>query len=67
MRVGIFRLAYKTRKEVDDDEEIICSFKLVYKDDLGNQIILKGSVGDYEGTEPGTILNLEDILRQTTL
>ena len=67
MRVGVFRLAYKTKKETDDPDEIICSYKLVYKDNLGNQITLKGSEDDYEGTEPGAILDLKDIIRQTTL
>ncbi len=67
MNVGVFRLAYKTLKVTDHDVEVIYSYKLVYKDDLGNQIILKGSLGDYEGAEPGAILNLEDILRQTSL
>ena len=67
MRVGIFRLAYKTKKESDDPVEIILSYKLVFKDDQGNKIMLRGSSADYEGTEPGDILELEDLFRQSTL
>ena len=67
MRVGVFRLAYKTMKEEDDPDRVIRTFKLVFKDDLGNSVKINASLSDYEGTEPGDILELEHLFRQTTL
>ena len=67
MIVGVFRLAYKTIKVSEGEPGFKYSYRLVWKDDLGNTISIKGSEDDYDSYAVGAILLLDSILRQTTM
>lgn len=67
MRFGVFKLAYKTAKEIEDGDAVKFTYRLVYKDDLGNQLIVNGTEDDYEVSELGEILPWKSVFRQGTL
>lgn len=67
MRFGVFRLSYKTQKEAGAGDTIKYTYKLVYKDGLGNQLVVSGTEDDYEAAELGEVLPWNRLLRQETL
>jgi len=67
MRFGVFTLAYKTAKEIEDSGAVKYTYRLVYKDDLGNQLIVNGTEDDYTVAELGEVLPWEKVFRQRTL
>lgn len=67
MRFGVFRLATKTAKEAEVAEVVKVTYRLIYRDGLGNTLTVTGTEDDYEGSELGDILPWEAVLRQGTL
>jgi len=67
MRFGVFTLAFKTAREAEDGEAVKYTYRLVYKDKLGNQLTVVGTEDDYEVAELGEPLPLERVIRQSTL
>lgn len=67
MRFGVFRLVYKTKKEEDKGDAVEYTFKLVYKDGLGNKLEVKGTEDDFETAEVGEVFPWKSVARQETL
>ena len=67
MKFGIFKLAYKVKKEAMDGEAIKYIHRLVYKDELGNLLNVNGDEDDFDNIEVGETLMWETITRQTQL
>jgi len=67
MRFGVFRLAYKTAKESEDGEAVKFTYRLVYRDNLGNQLTVEGTEDDYACAELGEIMPWETVTRQKTI
>ena len=67
MKFGVFKLAYKTAKELVDGEAVKHIYRLIYKDSLGNLLSVNGTEDDWRVTEVGEILQWEAITRQKTL
>jgi len=67
MRFGVFKLAYKTSKEIVDDEDVKHIFRLVYKDGLGNLLNVNGTEDDWECAEVGEVIPWEKVFRQKSL
>lgn len=67
MRFGVFKLSYKTAKEVVDGEAVKYIYRLIYKDDLGNLLNVNGTEDDWTVAEVGEALPWDSVLRQKTL
>jgi len=69
MRFGIFMLFSKTKKEAEskDGEYVTTTYRLVYKDDLGNLMTVKGTEDDYVCAEIGEALPWKIVTRQKQL
>ena len=67
MRFGVFRLATKTAKEAEVNDIVKITYRLVYRDGLGNQLTVVGTEDDYKQLELGDILPWEAVLRQSVL
>lgn len=67
MRFGVFKLAYKTSKELVDGEAVKYIYRLIYKDSLGNLLNVNGSEDDWTCAEVGEVLPWDSIIRQKTL
>ncbi|TKJ25400.1 MAG: hypothetical protein CEE41_04300 [Hadesarchaea archaeon B3_Hades] len=67
MRFGVFRLATKTAKEAEVADVVKVTYRLVYRDGLGNQLTVAGTEDDYKALELGDALPWESVVRQSTL
>ena len=67
MRFGVFKLAYKTSKEIVDGEAVKQIYRLVYKDALGNLLNVNGTEDDWTVAEVGEVLPWKTVSRQRTL
>lgn len=67
MRFDVFKLVYKTSKEIMDDEAVKYIYRLVYKDGLGNKLNVRGDEEDWRDIEIGEPLLWDRVIRQTNL
>lgn len=67
MRFGVFHLAYKTMREAEDGDAVKITWRLVYRDDLGNQLTVAGTEDDFAVAEVGETLPWGMVFRQTQL
>lgn len=67
MRFGVFKLSYKTAKEVVDGEAVKYIYRLIYKDGLGNMLNVNGTEDDWTVAEVGEILPWKTVFRQATI
>lgn len=67
MRFGIFKLAYKVKKEAVDGEAVKYIHRLVYKDGLGNMLNVNGDEDDFDTIEVGEPHLWDTVVKQTQL